>query len=110
MAYDEGLAERIRERMVGTPGLTEKKMFGGLAFMVNGHIASAAYKGGDMMIRCAKEDWQALLGEPGARAMERGGKGMSGWVIIDNDAVAEDDDLDRWVERGRDFASSQPPK
>jgi hypothetical protein len=110
MPYDEGLAERIRERIDGTPGLAEKKMFGGLAFLVNGHIAAAASKSGDMMIRCSKEDWEAYCAEPGAHPMKRGGKGMTGWVIIEIDAVSEDPALDAWVRRGRDHAASQPPK
>ena len=85
-------------------------MFGGLAFMVNGHIASCATKSGDMMIRCAKDDWGAYCAEPGAHPMERGGKGMTGWVIIETDSVSEGSALDSWVERGKVFAAGQPPK
>jgi hypothetical protein len=110
MAYDEELANRIRTILTGTPGLTEKKMFGGLGFMINGRAAGSAYKGGDLMIRCAKDDWAGFIEEEGDRAMERGGKPVSGWVLIDNDAVADDADLEKWVGRGRDHAASQPPK
>ncbi len=110
MADDEQLATRIRGLMAGTPGLVEKKMFGGLGFIVNGHMATSAYKGGDLMIRCGKDDWPAFTAEAGARPMERGGKAMSGWVIIDAGAVDDDAELARWVHRGRDHASAQPPK
>lgn len=57
MAYDEGPANRIRSMMAGTPGLAGKKMFGGLGFLVNGHLAASAYRDGDLMIRCARDDW-----------------------------------------------------
>jgi TfoX/Sxy family transcriptional regulator of competence genes len=109
MAYDEGLAERIREHMEGIEGLTEKKMMGGLAFMIHGHIAAAA-KGETLVIRCAKEDWDAFCAEPSAGPMMRGKTGMTSWVVVDIDAVAEDEELAKWVERGRDFARSQDPK
>ncbi len=110
MAYDEGLAQRIREQIEGTPNLAEKKMFGGLGFMVGGHMAVSAYKGGDLMIHCGKEESAAYIREPGARPMERGGKAMKGWVIVSADAVEEDADLAKWVCRGRDYAMAQPPK
>ncbi len=110
MAYDEALANRIRSLMAGTPGLAEKKMFGGLGFLVNGHLAASAYRGGDLMIRCGKDDWHAFCAEDGARPMTRKDEPVSGWVIIAAGAVTDDDALRLWVERGRDFAAAQPPK
>ncbi len=110
MAYDEALAERIRDLLVGTPGLVEKKMFGGVGFTIHGHMATGCHKGGDLMIRCGKADWPVFCAEPGARAMERGGKGLSGWVIVDGDTVEGDEALALWVHRGRDHAASMPPK
>ncbi len=110
MAYDETLANRIRSLMAGTPGFSEKKMFGGLGFLVNGHLAASAYRGGDLMIRCGKEDWEAFLAEDGARPMTRGREPVTGWVLIAASAVADDDALRFWVERGRDYAAAQPPK
>ncbi len=110
MAYDEALANRIRSLMAGTPGLAEKKMFGGLAFLVNGHLAASAYKDGDLMIRCGKDDWQPFLAEDGARPMTRKGEPVSGWVLIAASAVTDNDALRLWVERGRDYAATQPPK
>lgn len=110
MAYDEELAQRIRSVLAGTAGLEERKMFGGLGFLINGHMAVSAYQGGDLLIRCAKQDWEAFRAEAGARPMDRGGKPVSGWVIIDSTVVEDDGALRKWVERGRDFAASQPPK
>lgn len=110
MAFDPDLADRIRAAM--PPGIvaTEKKMFGGYGFLVGGHAATSAYKDGGLMIRCAKEDWEGLLAEPGARPMLRKDKPVSGWVLIDADAVADDAALAVWVERGISFAAAQPPK
>lgn len=110
MAYDEALANRIRSLMAGTPGLAEKKMFGGLGFLVNGHLAASAYRGGDLMIRCGKDDWRDFCAEDGARPMTRKGAPVTGWVVIAPRVVTDDDALRLWVERGRDFAAAQPPK
>lgn len=110
MAYDEELANRIQRILEGTDGLKRKKLFGGLGFLVNGHLAASAYKGGDLMIRCGPADWSSFCAEPGARPMTRQGKPVSGWVIIDAQAVEQEAPLRKWIERGRDFAESQPPK
>lgn len=110
MAYDEALADRIRALMAGTPVVTEKKMFGGLGFLVNGRMAASAYKGGDLMIRCSPDDWKAFCDEDGARPMTMKGRPVSGWVVIDAGTVTDDAVLKRWVHRGRDFAAHQPPK
>lgn len=107
MAYDKALADRIRVLMAGTPGLTEKRMFGGLGFLVNGRIGVSAYQGGDLMIRCAKDDWEAFCAEDRARPMTRKGEPVSGWVIISATAVLEDSALRLWVERGRDYAATR---
>lgn len=110
MGYDEGLAERIRAILAGTPGLEEKKMFGGLAFTINGHIAASAYRDGGLMITCPHEETAELLAEAGASAMMRGGKAMAGWVLVGADAVADDEALQRWVSLGRETALAKPPK
>ena len=110
MAYDTALAERIRDLLVGTPGLVEKKMFGGIGWTIYGHMATGCHNDGRLMIRCAKADFQDLLGEPGAGGMMRGGKPLTGWVLVDLDAVESDAALKVWVERGRDYASGLPPK
>lgn len=109
MAYDERLAERMRTLLQGTHGLTEKKMFGGLGFLVDGRLAAAAHNGGDLLVRCSTQNWQGFLDEPGARPMLRKETPVSGWVLVDA-AHLDDNTLESWVERGRAFAASQPPK
>jgi TfoX/Sxy family transcriptional regulator of competence genes len=110
MAYDESLAARIREHAAGVP-VEEKKMFGGLAFLVGGHMAVAASGKGGLMVRVEPTETAALLHEPGASPMEMGGRGpMDGWLRVSSDAVADEESLDRWVERGLAYARSLPPK
>ncbi len=110
MAYDEALADRIRDLLAGTSGLEEKKMFGGLAFTVNGHVAASAYHDGRLLITCSKDDFDDLQAESGAGPMLRGGKAMSGWVLVDPEAVTEDEALAVWVGRGLAHSRSKPPK
>ena len=109
MAYDEELAERIRGLLPDVP-VTEQKMFGGLAFLVGGHMAVAASGKGGLMLRCDPADTERLVGEPGATRMEMRGKEMDGWLRVASDAVAEDNDLARWVAVGTSYAGSLPPK
>jgi TfoX/Sxy family transcriptional regulator of competence genes len=110
MAYDEALAARIREHVAGEP-VVEKKMFGGLAFLLGGHMAVAASGKGGLMVRVEPSENEALLREPGAEPFEMGGRGgVKGWLRVSADAVADDDDLARWVERGLGYARSLPPK
>jgi TfoX/Sxy family transcriptional regulator of competence genes len=110
MAYDVALADRIRALLQGTSDLREKKMFGGFGFLVGGHLATSAYQDGGLMIRCSATDCSSFCAEPGARPMMRKNKQVSGWVLIAADHIVTDEDLRRWVSRGRDFASAQPPK
>ena len=110
MAYDEELADRIRAEIEGEANLTEQKMFGGLAFLVGGHLAVAASGQGWLMLRCDPEETEALLGEPGAQEFEMRGKAMRGWLRVDADAVADDEALAAWVGRGTAYARSLPPK
>ncbi len=98
MAYDEDLAERIRGLLPDVP-VTEQKMFGGLAFLVGGHMAVAASGKGGLMLRCDPADTERLVGEPGASRMEMRGKEMDGWLRVTGDAVADDAALERWVAR-----------
>ena len=85
-------------------------MFGGIGWMVNGNMAAGAHSDGRLMIRCSREDWEGFVSQPGAGAMLRGGKGMVGWVLVDPDAILDDQALGMWVARGRAFAESLPPK
>ena len=110
MAYDEALAARIREHAAGEP-VEEKKMFGGLAFLLGGHMAVAASGKGGLMVRVEPSETETLLEEPGAAPFEMGGRGeMSGWLRVGADAVTDEDDLARWVDRGLTYARSLPPK
>jgi TfoX/Sxy family transcriptional regulator of competence genes len=108
MAYDEGLAERIREEVAGEP-VTEMRMFGGLAFLVGGNMAVAASGQGGLMLRCDPTDQDAFL-DDGAEPMVMRGKEMAGWLRIDSAAVEDDDVLRKWVERGTAYARSLPVK
>ena len=109
MAYDEDLAERIRGLLPDVT-VTEKKMFGGLAFLVGGNMAVAASGKGGLMLRCDPADSEGLVAEPGASRMEMRGKEMDGWLRVAGDAVADDAALARWVEVGTSYAASLPAK
>ncbi|MGC4111057.1 MAG: TfoX/Sxy family protein [Nocardioides sp.] len=110
MAYDEELAARIREHALGAP-VQERKMFGGLAFLIGGHLAVAASGRSGLLVRVDPADHDGLLAEPGAAPMEMGGRGpMVGWLRVDPEAVAGDAELAAWVERGLAYAGSLPPK
>jgi TfoX/Sxy family transcriptional regulator of competence genes len=108
MAYDEVLADRLRDHLVGTP-TEEKKMFGGLAFLVGGNMAVAASGKGGLMVRCAPEDTDTHLAA-GAAPFEMRGKPMDGWLRVPAEAVAEEDELARWVQVGVTQAEALPPK
>jgi hypothetical protein len=110
MAYDEQLADRVREALEGEPGLTEKRMFGGLAFLAGGHLAVAASGQGGLMVRCDEAQSDALTGRPGVTRVEMRGREMDGWLRIESDVVAEDDELRYWVDVGLARARTLPPK
>lgn len=109
VAYDEDLADRIRA-LIKVP-VTEKKMFGGLAFLVNGNMSVSASGQGGLLVRFDPADTEKLLREPGAAEFEMGGRGpMAGWLRVDTAAVGKDAALRKWVERGVSYATSLPPK
>jgi TfoX/Sxy family transcriptional regulator of competence genes len=110
MAYDEALAARIREHVAGEP-VVEKKMFGGLAFLLHGHMSVSASGQGGLLVRVDPAASDALLAEPGVTLMQMGNRApMDGWLRVAPDAVADDAALERWVERGLAHARSLPPK
>jgi hypothetical protein len=109
MAYDEGLATRVRDVIGDQPGVAEKKMFGGLAFLLRGNMACGV-RGDDLIVRLAADSFDAALDEPGTRLFDLTGRPMKGWLLVDADGHAEDGDLRRWVDRGLAFAASLPPK
>jgi|SRR5215207_2297208 TfoX/Sxy family transcriptional regulator of competence genes len=110
MAYDEDLAGRIRELIAGDPDVTEKRMFGGLAFLVGGHMAVAASGQGGLMVRVDPEATEALLAKAHARPFEMRGRAMQGWLRIDAEGVRTKRQLEPWVKRGVAYARSLPPK
>jgi TfoX/Sxy family transcriptional regulator of competence genes len=110
MAYDEDLAERIRSRVTGEKGLTEKAMFGGLAFLVSGNMAVAASGQGGLLVRVDPDEGENLAEADGVEPMEMRGRRMSGWLRVDPSAVSTEADLAAWVERGVAYARSLPAK
>jgi TfoX N-terminal domain len=110
MAYDEDLANRIRELLADEPGVTEKAMFGGLAFLLGGHMAIAASGQDGALVRVDPEETDALMAEPHAGPMEMRGRAMRGWLRVAPEGVASVRELEPWVRRGVDYARSLPPK
>jgi TfoX/Sxy family transcriptional regulator of competence genes len=109
MPYDEELAERIRARLAAEPGVEEKRMFGGLAFLVGGHMAVAASGQGGLMVRVDPDEGAGLLGGPVAPMVMRG-REMLGWLRVDAEAVATQEELGAWIDRGVRHVRSLPPK
>lgn len=109
MAYDIDLADRVRRHLAGVPDLTEKKMFGGLCFMVNGHMVCGPVKG-LLMIRVGPDAYDDALAQPDARPMTFTGRTMNGFVEVDADALGDDEVLADWIDRGVAHALSLPPK
>jgi TfoX/Sxy family transcriptional regulator of competence genes len=110
VAYDEALAARIRQLAGGEPGLTEKKMFGGLGFMVGGNMAVAASGQGGLLVRVDPDEAEGLVSSTPAYPMEMRGRQMAGWLRVEAADVAGDDALAEWVGRGVTYARSLPPK
>ncbi len=110
MAYDEELAHRVRAALSTAPGLTEKKMFGGLAFLINGHMAASASGRGGLLLRCDPAETEKLVAESHAHRFEMRGREMQGWLRIDANGIRSDTDLERWVAVGARYAASLPPK
>ena len=110
MAYDEELAERIRALVAGEAGLTEKKMFGGLAFLIGGNMAVAASGKGGLMARVDPASSDSLVAETKARRVEMRGRELKGWLRLDAKDVEEKGELARWVELGTTYARSLPAK
>ena len=110
MAYDETLAARIRDLVEDEPCLTERKMFGGLAFLVGGNMAVAAGSKGALMVRAGVDRADDLLDEPGTSVVVMRNRPMTGWLDVDSEHLATLDQLRFWVEVGIGFARTLPPK
>ena len=109
MTYDEGLAQRIREAFDERSDVTEKRMFGGVAFMVRGHMCCGVARE-DLMVRVGPDAYGDALAQPHAREMDFTGKPMRGMVYVAPEGVDEDADLEAWIERGVAFSGSLPAK
>src|SRR5919202_206245 len=110
MAYDERLAERIRELIAGERGVKEQRMFGGLAFLVGGNMAIAASGQGGILVRVDPEQSDALVASTDAYVMEMRGREMDGWLRVDSEHLGADRELAKWVELGTEYARSLPAK
>ena len=110
MAYDQDLANRIRELLAGEKGVVEQTMFGGLAFLIGGNMAVAASGQGGLMVRCDPEETDKLVAKPHARRFEMRGREMDGWLRVDGDGVRTKRQLEPWVRLGVTYARSLPPK
>jgi hypothetical protein len=109
VAYDEAIADRVRGALPGGEGLAEKRMFGGIAFLLNGNMCCGIH-GDELIVRLDPERAEDALGEPHVRVFDLTGRPMKGWVLIAPDGIATDGDLRSWVGRGVKFARSLPAK
>jgi len=110
MAYDEDLANRIREALGAEDVVVEKKMFGGLAFLIGGNMAVSASGQGGLLLRCDPAETEALVAKPHAARFEMRGRAMDGWLRVAPEGVKTKRDLDRWVATGASYARSLPAK
>lgn len=109
VAYSQGIADDIRARLSDHPGVSEKEMFGGIAFMVNGNMA-VGVSGDELMVRVGKEAHEEAVSRPGARIFDMGARPMVGWVNVSAEGFATDEDFAAWIDRGVAFAEGLPPK
>jgi TfoX/Sxy family transcriptional regulator of competence genes len=110
VAYDEDLANRIRALVLSEQGVTEKRMFGGLAFLIDGNMSVSASSQGGLLLRVDPEQTDALLSKPHAHPFEMRGRTMQGWLRVDAEGLRTKRQLGRWVARGTDYARSLPRK
>ena len=109
MAYDQVLASRIREVIGPLPEITEKKIFGGVCYLLNGNMACGVIKDG-LIVRLAPAQFETARSRPGTRPFAMSGKPMTGWLVVDPEGTASEADLRGWVGQTLDFARSLPPK
>ena len=110
MAYDHDLAADVRAQLASEPGIAEKEMFGGLAFLAGGHMAVVVSGQGGLMLRVPPDELAALLAREHTRPMEMRGREMKGWLRVDAEGVRTKRQLEPWVKRGVAYARSLPAK
>ena len=109
MAFDDGLAERVRSSVLMLPDIAEKRMFGGLAFMVNGNLCCCVTDD-ELIVRVGADNYEAALRLPHVRKMDKSGRAMRGWVLVSGEGLAKDDDLEKWLHRGLTFVNTLAAK
>jgi hypothetical protein len=109
MAYNQGLADDIRAHLGAMKGLSEKEMFGGIAFLVNGNMA-VGVSADDLMVRVGKEAHDEAVARSGARMFDLSARPMRGWIVVSPEGIASDADLASWIDQGVAFAENLPPK
>jgi TfoX/Sxy family transcriptional regulator of competence genes len=109
MAYDEHLADRVRERVAAEPGVAEKRMFGGLAFLLDGNMA-VGISGDDLMVRVGSDATDDALARPHTRPFDMTGRPMRGWILVAPEGATDEKELAAWIARGVAFARTLPPK
>lgn len=108
MAYDEGLAQRVRELLGERPELVERRMFGGIGFILRGNMTCGVH-GDALIVRTGPQRYEAALERPHTRQFDITGRAMKGWVMVGVEGTESDGDLQEWVQRGIDFAGTLPP-
>jgi len=109
MAYDPQLADEVRTHIGSNPGLSEREMFGGIAFMINGNMA-VGVSGDELMVRVGKDAHDEAVARPGARTFDMGARPMKGWLSVGAEGIATEEALRSWVDQGVAYAESLPPK
>jgi TfoX/Sxy family transcriptional regulator of competence genes len=109
MAYSAGLADDIRARLGSRPDLSEREMFGGIAFMIHGNMA-VGVTGNELMVRVGKDSHDDAVARPGARIFDMSARPMRGWIVVATEGIADDTALEAWIDQGVAYAESLPPK
>lgn len=109
MAFDEQLADRVRDQLAALPAVSERRMFGGWGAMVDGHLCVGVI-GEDLIARIGKQAHDAAIGRPGVREFDFTGRPMPNWVVVSASVLQRDDELAAWVDDAHDFVRSLPPK
>lgn len=109
MAYNEKIADRIRKKLLNRPAFMERKMFGGVCFLIQGNMACGLIND-DVIVRVGKKAYEDALALPHTKKFDTTGKAMTGWVMVSAQGHASDEDLNAWLQKGIDFTMSLPPK
>ncbi len=109
MAFDEGLAQRVRALIANRPGYEEKKMFGGIGFLLHGNMACGVIRQ-DLIVRVGADNYTDALLKPNVELFDMTGKAMTGWVVVKEPGYQDDQDLKDWVAQGEEYSVSLPPK